>query len=90
MVSPGSNGTCWRGSGSVAAPPAGGITNAMQTVLFGNGGGGVAGISPLRGGATPAALKLRHGTPELVSGRFFCGHSGSSVTAGSVRGTHIG
>src|SRR5690348_2329419 len=100
MVSPTSNGACWVGSAgtgyaAVDAWPRAGMTNWVQYPPA-----GVALSSPLAGGTTPAMLKLRHcvtagtSTPPtrvlLRAGRLRCGHSGSSVTAGSVRGTHIG
>src|SRR3954447_25890371 len=73
-----------------------GITNCVQYCPR-----GVALISPLpAGGRRPDTLKFRHwvtaGTvaPFTVvlirAGRFPCGHSASSLTVGSVRGTHIG
>src|SRR5471030_77500 len=98
IESPTSKGACWLGSGSVADRAARVfMTNSLQYAA--PAAGGVS--SPLTGGAIPATLKFRQppATADALApltvtgtrlGRFAWGHSGSSATAGSVRGTHIG
>ena len=89
MLSPTSNGACFHALAWFADAVAGfSVTQCVQYTWPAGGGAS----SPETGSGTPACVKLRQ--PMLVRsltlGRFFCGHSGSSVTPGFVRGTHIG